>query len=72
MERLILLNLEPSLKPFNDPNQFAYKHSRSTLDAAVVLHHNIVSSLDRGAKYVRCASLDYTSVFDSVPRSLAK
>ncbi|CAH8849001.1 unnamed protein product [Trichobilharzia szidati] len=70
MERLILLNLEPSLKPFNDPNQFAYKHSRCTLDAAVVLYHNIVSSLDRGAKYVRCAFLDYTSAFDSVPRSL--
>ncbi|CAH8866196.1 unnamed protein product, partial [Trichobilharzia szidati] len=52
MERLILLNLEPSLKPSNDPNQFAYKHSRCTLDAAVVPHHNIVSSLERGAKYV--------------------
>ncbi|CAH8827539.1 unnamed protein product [Trichobilharzia szidati] len=70
MEKLLLLRLEPSLKAFNDPKQFAYKHGRSTLDAAVVLYHNVVSCLDKGAKYVRGAFLDYTSAFDSVPRGL--
>nr|CAH8873648.1 unnamed protein product [Trichobilharzia regenti] len=70
MEKLLLLRLEPALKPFNDPKQFAYKHGISTLDAAVVLYHNVVSCLDKGAKYVRSAFLDYTSAFDSVPRGL--
>nr|CAH8863804.1 unnamed protein product [Trichobilharzia regenti] len=70
MEKLLLLSLVPSLKSFNDPKQFAYKHSRSTLDAAAVLYHNIASSLDKGAKFVRCAFLDYTSAFDSVPRDI--
>nr|CAH8847516.1 unnamed protein product [Trichobilharzia regenti] len=70
MEKLLLLSLLPSLKSFNDPKQFAYKHSGSTLDAAAVLYHNIVSSLDKGAKFVRCAFLDYTAAFDSVPRDI--
>ncbi|CAH8864775.1 unnamed protein product [Trichobilharzia szidati] len=70
MEKLILLKLEPSLKKFEDPKQFAYRQGRSTLDAAAVLHNNIVSSLDKGAKYVRCTFLDFTSAFDSVPRCL--
>nr|CAH8824571.1 unnamed protein product [Trichobilharzia regenti] len=55
MEELLLLNLQPSLKDFNDPKQFAYKHSRRTLDAVAVLHHNIVSSLDKGAKFIFAA-----------------
>ncbi|VDP98982.1 unnamed protein product [Trichobilharzia regenti] len=38
IEELLLLRLEPSLKPFNDPKQFAYKHGRITLDAAVMQH----------------------------------
>nr|CAH8873838.1 unnamed protein product [Trichobilharzia regenti] len=70
MEKLLLQKLIPSLSFSNDPKQFAYKQGRSTLDAAAVFHHNIVSSLDKGAKYVRCTFLDYTSAFDSVPRGL--
>nr|CAH8871244.1 unnamed protein product [Trichobilharzia regenti] len=67
MEKLILLNLQPSLKAFNDPKQFAYKHSRSTLVAAAVLRHNIVSSLDKAAKFVLRTFIDYTSAYDLVP-----
>ncbi|CAH8828947.1 unnamed protein product [Trichobilharzia szidati] len=70
VEKLLLLNLQPSLKAFNNPKQFPYKHSRRTLDAAAVLYHNIVSSLDKRGKFVRCTFLDYTSAFDSVPRDI--
>nr|CAH8869522.1 unnamed protein product [Trichobilharzia regenti] len=70
MEKLLLLSLVPSLKSSNDHKQFAYKHSRSTLDAAAVLYHNIAFSQDKGAKFVRCAILDCTSTFDSVPRDI--
>nr|CAH8827398.1 unnamed protein product [Trichobilharzia regenti] len=68
LEKLLLHILEPSLKVFNDPKQFSYKHSRSTLDAASVLHQNIVSSSDKAVKSVRFTFLDYTSAFDSLPR----
>nr|CAH8827075.1 unnamed protein product [Trichobilharzia regenti] len=70
MEKLLLIRLEHSLKPFNDPKQFSYKHGRCTSDDAVVLYHNVVPCLDKGAKYVRGAFLDYTSAFDSVPSGL--
>ncbi|CAH8823871.1 unnamed protein product [Trichobilharzia szidati] len=70
MKKLLLNILKPSLKAFSDPKQFAYKCGRRTLDAAIVLHHNIVSCLDKGAKFVRTAFLYYTAAFDSVPRPL--
>ncbi|CAH8830126.1 unnamed protein product [Trichobilharzia szidati] len=71
MQKRLLNILKPSLKAFIDPKKFVYKCGRSTLDAAVVLHHNIVSCLDKGAKFVRTAFLDYTAAFDSVPRTLS-
>ena len=67
MQKLLLLSLVSSLKSFNDPKQFASKHSRSILDASTVLYHSVVSSLDKGGKFVCCALLDYTSAFNSVP-----
>ncbi|VDQ02717.1 unnamed protein product [Trichobilharzia regenti] len=56
--------------PYKDSKQFAYKRRRITLDAAEVLHHNIVSSLDKGVKFVHCAFLDYTCSFDLVSRDI--
>ncbi|CAH8500208.1 unnamed protein product [Schistosoma mattheei] len=68
MEKLLILPLQPAIKEHTDPCQFAYRRKRSTLDAVAVLHHNIVFNLEKGKKYVRCAFLDYTSAFDSIPR----
>ncbi|CAH8499907.1 unnamed protein product [Schistosoma guineensis] len=68
MEKLLILPLQPAIKEHIDPYQFAYRCKRSTLDAVAVLHHNIVFNLEKGQKYVRCAFLDYTSAFDSIPR----
>ena len=70
MEKLLILPLQPAIKEHCDPYQFAYKCKRSTLDAVAVLHHNIVFGLEKGKKYVRCAFLDFTSAFDSIPRHL--
>lgn len=68
--KLLLLAFQSKLKENIDPYQLVHKCERSTSDASDVLHHNIVFSLERGKKYVRYAILNYTSVFDSVPRSL--
>ncbi|CAH8638816.1 unnamed protein product [Schistosoma bovis] len=68
MEKLLILPLQPAIKEHIDPYQIAYRCRRSTLDAVAVLHHNIVFSFEEGKKYVRCAFLDYTCAFDSIPR----
>ncbi|VDP04985.1 unnamed protein product [Schistosoma margrebowiei] len=68
MEKLLLLLIQPAIKEHNDPYQCAYRCKTSTLDALAVLHHNIVFNLEKGKKYVRCAFLDYSSAFDSIPR----
>ncbi|CAH8658891.1 unnamed protein product [Schistosoma rodhaini] len=70
MEKLPIQPLQPAIKEHCDPFQFAYKCKRNTLDAVAVLHHNIVFGLEKGKKYVRCAFLDFTSAFDSIPRHL--
>ncbi|CAH8590013.1 unnamed protein product [Schistosoma haematobium] len=67
MEKLLILPLQPAIENHIDPYQFAYRRKRSTLDAVAVLHYNIVFNLEKGQKHVRCAFLDYTSAFDSIP-----
>ncbi|VDP06687.1 unnamed protein product [Schistosoma margrebowiei] len=68
MEKLLILPIQPAIKDHIEPYQFAYRHKKSTLNAVNVLHHYIVFNLEKGKKYVRCAFLDYTSAFDSIPR----
>ncbi|WP_432422668.1 RNA-directed DNA polymerase [Streptococcus dysgalactiae] len=70
MERAILSRLQSSMNVPHDPFQFAYKSNRCTLDAVSSLVHRIAKSLNDSAKSVRCVFLDYSSAFDSVPRSL--
>lgn len=48
----------------------SYKCKRRTLDAAVVLHHNIASNWEKCKIHVWCVFLNYTSAFDSVLRKL--
>ncbi|CAH8574910.1 unnamed protein product [Schistosoma rodhaini] len=70
METLLIQPLQPAIKEHCDPYQFAYKCKRSTLDSVAVLHHDIVLELEKGRKHVRCAFLEFTSAFDSIPRHL--
>ena len=70
MERSVLQRLQVSLTIPEDNHQFAYKRNRSTLDAVASLFHFVCKSLNDKAKHVHCAFLDYSSAFDSVPRSL--
>ena len=70
MERAVLQRLQLSLTIPEDVHQFAYKKNRCTLDAVSSLFHFVCKSLYDKAKHVHCAFLDYSSAFDSVPRSL--
>lgn len=69
-ECTVLGRLTSPVSMSTDLLQFAYKTNRSTLDDVVFLVHNITKSLDAYTKSVRLASLDFSSDFDSVPRTL--
>jgi len=61
--------LKAYTSPFMDDAQFAYKENRSTLDAVATLTHHIAFELDKGSKNIRCAFLDFSSAFNTIPRS---
>ncbi len=57
------------MKKSNDQNQFAYKKARSTLGAVGLLAHTIAKSLDGGLKVQKAVFVDFSSAFNTVPRS---
>jgi hypothetical protein len=68
VEHYVLKKLSPSLEAISDPNQFAYKKKRSTLDAVACLQHLITSSLDQGCVNFKCIFLDFSSAFNTICR----
>lgn len=58
------------MNPPDDLLPSAYKSNSIILDAAASPVCHICKYLDASIKSIRCALLDYSSVFDSVPRSL--
>lgn len=48
MEKLLTLLFQPALKEHIGPYQLTYRCKTSPLDDAVVPHHNIVFSLEKG------------------------
>ena len=54
----------------DDNLQFAYKSSRSTLDAVAYLVHSVASALDRRCKSVRMLFLDYKNSFGSLDQNV--
>nr|VZI10855.1 unnamed protein product [Spirometra erinaceieuropaei] len=49
---------------------FAYKAKRSTLDAVALVVNSALKALDKGCREYACAFLDYSAVFNTVPRPL--
>ncbi len=49
--------------------QFAFKKARSTLDAVGLLAHTIAKSLDGGSKVQKAVFVDFSSAFNTIPRS---
>jgi hypothetical protein len=54
----------------DDKFQFAYKKSRSTLDAVANVVHTISSALDKKRKGFRLLFLDYSNAFGNLDRSV--
>lgn len=53
MRKHLVLLLQPELEEHTDTYKLAYKCRKSALDCAVVLHYNILSSLENGEKFVQ-------------------
>ncbi len=66
-QNAILNFLKLTPKAAFDPLQFASKSKRSTLDAMATLFHQITFSLDKAGGQLRCAFLDCSSAFNTVP-----
>jgi hypothetical protein len=66
----VLLNPAISNRMPVDSHQFAYRQSRSTLDAIAYLTHSVAFSLNTTAKPVRLLFLDYTNAFGSIDREM--
>ena len=69
VEKLVLSKLEPTLSSVDDPLQFAYKPNRATVDAVATLAHKLYSALDSGKRAVNGVFLDFSSAFNTIPRS---
>ena len=65
-----LFDLLPTTLTDDDPMQFAFKKSRSTLDSLSVLIHSISYSLDQRQKSFRMLFLDYKNAFGCVDQKV--
>jgi len=69
LESCVLNILKPQIYGSDDVSNFAYKYNHSILDAVTTLYNNTALSLDNGSKVVKCTFLDYSSAFNTIPRS---
>ena len=58
--------LLPSVEPFQDPYQFAYKSRRSVDDAVTVFVDHIYSHIDSPNTYCRTIFVDFSSAFNTI------
>ena len=70
LERLILRRIKPFFGPVSDANQFAYKNSRSPMDAVATLTHSLLSSLDAHSRRAQACFFDFSSAFNTVDRNI--
>jgi len=68
LEQIVVPQLQCHIRPFSESLQFAYNDGRSTLDAIATHSHFISNQLDKGAKFVKCAFLDFSSAFYTITR----
>lgn len=66
MERLILDQLRPIVKPFLDPLQFAYQPRLGVEDAIIYLLNRVYAHLDKSASTVSVMFFDFSSTFNTI------
>ena len=65
-EKLILRQILDEVRQKLDPHQFAYKSSRSTEDAILLLLEKLYHHLDSPKNYARVLFLDFSSAFNTI------
>ncbi len=70
LERLVLEQLRPLVKPHLDPLQFAYQPQLGVEDAIIFLLNRVYSHLDQPASTVRVMFFDFSSAFNTIHPAL--
>ncbi|XP_058509155.1 sodium- and chloride-dependent betaine transporter-like [Solea solea] len=70
LERLILDQLRPMVRPLLDPLQFAYQPRLGVEDAIIYLLDRVYAHLDKPASTVRVMFFDFSSAFNTIRPAL--
>ena len=70
LERLILEQLRPMVRPFTDPLQFAYQPRLGVEDGIIYLLNRVYTHLDKPASTVRVMFFDFSSAFNTIRPAL--
>jgi hypothetical protein len=65
-ERIVLRKLLIQTRHALDPQQFAYKHNRSTDDATLTILNNTYTHLKKPNSFVRILFVDFSSAFNTI------
>ena len=70
LERLVLEQLRPMVRPFTDPLQFAYQPRLGVEDGIIYLLNRFDTHLDKPASTVRVMFFDFSSAFNTIRPAL--
>lgn len=70
LERLVLKQLMPMVRPFTDPLQFTYLSHLGVEDGIIYLLNRVFSLLDKPASTVRVMFFDFSSAFNTIRLAL--
>ncbi len=70
LERLLLEELRPMVRPFIDPLQFAYQPHQGVEDAIIYMLDRAYTHLDKAASTVRVMFFDFSSAFNTIRLAL--
>ena len=70
LERLLLEQLRPMVRPFTDPLQFAYQPRLGVEDGIIYLLNRVYTHLDKPASTVRVMFFDFSSAFNTIRPAL--
>ena len=70
LERLILEQLRPMVRPHLDPLQFAYQPRTGVEDAIIYLLNRVYAHLDKPGSTVRVTFFDFSSAFNTIRPAL--
>ena len=70
LERLVLGQLRPMVRPFTDPLQFTYQPHLGVEDGIIYLLNRVYTHLDKLASTVSVILFDFSSAFNTIRPAL--